>query len=214
MNQSKSYMRPLKKGLLASALLAIGFVGFNTVAKADTTSVAINVTPTTVNMTIPTSVALAFNADGTNTIAQNWAITNNTIGDIYLAQAQFVGNTEPGTSTKWQIAPDNTDMRDLPKDQLKVKFKAALVDKQATTPTASQWKALSVASDQYSATVNWTATYGLIPYGRNVDPATGTLSNVAAGSNTRYLKLQVDRGPFTKTYSGNKYTLNLTFSYK
>lgn len=214
MNQTKSYMRPLKKGLLASALLTIGCIGFNTVAKADTSSVSINVTPTTVNMTIPTQVALAFNADGTNTIAQNWAITNNTIGDIYLAQAQFVGNTEPETSTKWQIAPDNTNMRTLSKDQLKVKFKAALVNTQSATPSASQWKALNVASDQNSGTVNWTAADGLIPYGRNVDPATGTLSNVTAGANTRYLKLQVDRGPFTKTYSGNKYTLNLTFSYK
>lgn len=82
------------------------------------TDVQIQAEATTMNVTVPTSVDIIFNADGTDVVPDNFNITNNSaISGIHVKNIKFDGTTQ-----KWNVAKDDLNMKTLPVGEKTVKF--------------------------------------------------------------------------------------------
>ena len=111
-----------KAKVLLAALLSVTVVlGATVPTHAASSDVNIEVKATTmdnVSVTVPTSIPIVFNADGTNTLPTNWTIENiSTIAGIHLSQIDM-----DAKSSGWKLLADSQDVKTLSKDKKSIKF--------------------------------------------------------------------------------------------
>ena len=171
----------LKTGALSLSLfLSMGMTAFAA------TAVNIETKPTTVNVTVPSTMAVVFNEDGTNTLPTNFSVTNNSkIGGVSLTDISVNSG-----STGWNFCSANTDMRTKAADTKDIKF---TMGKEGTTkvvaPTTGE-KATS-ASAKFNS---------------------GEISIPALGKET--LTFSVERTAFKSAQSAAKaFDMTLTFAF-
>ena len=156
---------------------------FATGTKSST--VNIQVKPTTMNVTVPSSMPFVFNEDGTNTYPNNITITNNsTISNIYLAKVEM-----NGSSTGWKLLKDTYDVTNLSVNEKATIFKMGLSGALHTvTPSTDK------------------ATTGV---------ATWTQSEFTIKSKeTKTLAFDIKRGSFTdSTAQSVAYNITMTYNF-
>lgn len=179
-----------KVKVLLAALLSITVVlGATVPTYAASSDVTIEVKATTmdnVSVTVPTSVPIAFNADGTNTLPTNWTIENlSTIAGIHLSQIDMnAGNSE------WKLLAASQDTKALSKDTKAIKFSVG---------KAGELKVVAPTSgvENASGSVTFGSSEISIPSGQ-----------------TQVLSFGVERGAFTQAHASAKaFDMVLTFNF-
>lgn len=179
-----------KVKVLMAALLSVTVVlGTAVPTYAASTDVKIEVQATdmdNVSVTVPTTLPIVFNADGTNTLPSNWTIENkSTIAGIHLSNIRMdAGDTE------WKLLADSEDVTGLSADTKSIKFSVG---------KAGALKLVAPSSGTASATgsVNFDNTEISIPSGE-----------------TQILSFAVERGAFTVTEASAKaFDMVLTFNF-
>lgn len=176
----------LRKLLLAGVLSTSVLVGSTTIASAGEfgSSLEIDVKPTTVNVTIPSSAPMVFNEDGTDTLPSNFTMKNNSkIGGISLRE---VALTSPENT--WSLLAEEADLRIQPKDQKKIKLHVGKPEEEKlVAPTSNA----SIGSAKFNL---------------------GEISIPATGSET--LKFKVERGTFSQPVTNSTaFNMVLTFEF-
>lgn len=119
--KEKTHMKKLKV-LLVAVLSVTTLFGATISANAASTEVNIEIKATTmdnVSVTVPTTVPIVFNENGTNTLPTNWTIENrSTIAGIHLAKIEMTGVGE------WKLLADTEDTRELEVDTKSIQFYA------------------------------------------------------------------------------------------
>ena len=154
---------------------------------AATSNITIDAEPTTVDVTVPATAPMVFNADGTNTVPSNFTIENHSIGEVHLTNIKLHAPNE----NHWMFAKVGTNLKLEPANTktITLKLGAAGAEKSAE---------IGFTSRSDSATVTFEAKDFVIP---------------ADGSKT--LAFVVDRCAFTKAISSEKavdMTLNFDFN--
>lgn len=172
--------------IILTGVISLGVVMANvTSAFAAGTAVNIETKATTVNMTVPSTMAVIFNEDGTNTLPTNFTVKNNSkIGGVSLVKI----DVDAGT-TGWNFCDQATDMKVKPAGTKDIKFTAGKegVTKLVTPTSAKDKKA--------SATFN-----------------SGQISIPATGS--QVLKFEMERTAFKEAISSSKaFDMTLTFDF-
>ena len=85
----------------------------NVFANNDTSSIN---SQDAVNITVPADMKIIFNSDGSNTLPNNYTITNDSIYTINLDKVSLTGNNN------WQLLNSNVEIKKLKKDSKKIKF--------------------------------------------------------------------------------------------
>lgn len=113
-------MKKMKK-IFAAALTVAVLFGAMIPANAATTEVSIEIKETTmdgVSVTVPTTLPIVFNEDGTNTFPTNWKIENiSTIAGIHLAEIQM-----DGSEAQWNLLSEAEDTTTMPADTKSIQF--------------------------------------------------------------------------------------------
>lgn len=175
--------------ILAAVLSVIVLFGANIPVNAASAEVTIEVKETimdNVSVTVPTTLPIVFNEDGTNTLPTNWTIENiSTISGIHLAQVEM-----DGTESGWQILADSEDTKSMKADTKAMKFslgKAGAL--KLVEPTSGTKNAMG------------TLTFN------ETDIA------IASGE-TQILSFNVERGAFTSSQASEKaFDMVLTFEF-
>ena len=174
------------RNLILSGVLSIGILssmGVNAFAAG--TAVNIETKATTVNMSVPSTMAVVFNEDGTNTLPTNFTVTNNSkIAGVSLTKIDVNAG-----SSGWSFCDASTDMKVKPAGTKDIKFTAGKegVTKLVTPTTAKDTKA--------------SATF-----------ASGQISIPASGS--QVLKFEMERTAFKEAISSSKaFDMTLTFDF-
>lgn len=174
--------------VLLAALLSITVVmGAAVPAYAASSEVNIEVKETDMNVsvTVPSTLPIVFNTDGTNTLPTNWTIENKSvIAGIHLSQVAM-----DAKETGWKLLADSIETQTLSADTKAIKFSVG---------TAGALKML-VADGETSktGTVNFDDSEIVIPSGE-----------------TKVLSFDVERGAFTKTEASAKaFDMVLTFNF-
>lgn len=111
-----------KINVLLAALLSVTVLfGAAVPANAASADVNIEIKATTmdgVSVTVPTQLPILFNADGTNTIPDNWNIKNvSSIAGIHLEKIDMTGNG-------WKLLPQSAVISELPVNSHSLRFYA------------------------------------------------------------------------------------------
>lgn len=178
-----------KKLILGTTLAMLMSLTTMTPAFAAETDVMIDAKATTVNMTVPATAPMVFNADGTNTVPTNFTIQNNSkIGGVHLSNIELNADTQ----NSWKIAKEGTDLKVKPANTKTITLKLG----------ASGVEKFAVPSKSAEESANATVTFG---------PTDFTIP--ASGNKT--LSFIVDRGAFTNAIPNAKafdMTLNFDFN--
>jgi len=76
-----------------------------------------------VSVTVPTSIPIVFNEDGTNTYPTNWTVENvSQIAGIYLESVDLTANNG------WSLLKASEDSTKLPVDTKKMKLRMGVED--------------------------------------------------------------------------------------
>lgn len=177
------------KVLLAALLSVTVIFGAAVPTYAASSDVKIEVKETTmdnVSVTVPTTIPIVFNADGTNTLPTNWTIENvSTIAGIHLSKIDM----DAGNSG-WQLLADSQDVKNLSKDTKSIKFSVGKAG-------ALKLVAPTSGTENTSGSVMFGDTEIVIPSGE-----------------TQTLSFGVERGAFTKSEASAKaFDMVLTFNF-
>lgn len=183
MNRNKIKSKILTALLTGS--ISIGVLsGMVTPASAGT-SVNIQAKPTTVNMTVPSTMAVVFNEDGTNTLPTNFSVTNNSA----IAGVSLVKIDVDAGSTGWNFCQSTVDLKTRPADTKEIKF---------TAGKSGVSKLVSPSSEKGTSA---SASF-----------ASGQISIPSKGSET--LAFSVERTAFKQAISSSKaFDMTLTFDF-
>lgn len=179
-----------KMKVLLAALLSVTVVlGTAIPTNAASADVNIEVQETTmdnVSVTVPTSIPIVFNADGTNTLPTNWTIENlSTIAGIHLFQIDMNGG-----NSGWKLLADSQNVKTISKDTKSIKFSVGKAG-------ALKLVAPTSGTENASGTVTFGDTEISIPSGK-----------------TQVLSFDVERGAFTKSEASAKaFDMVLTFKF-
>lgn len=179
-----------KASLFLATLLSITTLfGAVVPVHAASTTVSIEVKETTmdnVSVTVPSSLPIVFNEDGTNTLPTNWTIENkSTIAGIHLKQIDM----DAGTSG-WKLLSDVRDTKTMKADTKAIRFAVG---------KGSELKTVAPTQGDESST-------GQVVFAAN-DIA------IASGE-TQVLSFDVDRGAFTTSQAASKaFDMVLTFNF-
>lgn len=181
-------MKKIKIFMAALAAVTIVF-GATAPAYAASTNVEIEVEATdmdNVSVTVPTTLPIIFNADGTNTLPSNWTIENkSTIAGIHLSKVNMnAGNTG------WKLLAASEDVTSLSADTKSIQFSIGKAgNTKLVTPNSGTGNA--------EGSVSFGDTEISIPSGK-----------------TQVLNFKVERGAFTKTEASAKaFDMVLTFNF-
>lgn len=166
--------------ILGSAAIPANAAGFGS-------QVTIDAKATTVNVTVPSSAPMVFNADGTNTVPTNFNITNNSeIGGVHLESISLAADT----TGNWKLVNDTVDLKTQAKNTKNIRLKmGASGAEKLINPTSS------------SAHANGSATFGASDF-----------AIPAKGSKT--LSFKVERGAFTTAIpSAKAFDMTLNFDF-
>lgn len=184
-------MKYLVKGnkVLAAILSFVVIMGATIPVNAASADVNIEVKATTmdnVSVTVPTTLPVVFNEDGSNTLPTNWAIENiSSIAGIHLSAVDMDAN-----SSGWKLLADTQDTKALKADTKSIKFS---VGKQGSL------KLVAPTSGTESAT-------GTVSFDDNE-------ITIASGQ-TQVLSFDVQRGAFTQDIASAKaFDMVLTFNF-
>ena len=177
------------KILLAALLSVTVILGTAVPTYAASSDVKIEVKETTmdnVSVTVPTTIPIVFNADGTNTLPTNWTIENvSAIAGVHLAKIDM--NAE---DSGWKLMAASQDVRTLSKDTKSIKFSVGKAGAlKLVVPTSG--------TENTSGSVSFGNTEISIPSGE-----------------TQVLSFDVERGAFTKSEASAKaFDMVLTFNF-
>lgn len=177
------------KVLIATLLSATVVLGTTVPTFAASTDVNIEVEATdmdNVSVTVPTTLPIIFNADGTNTLPTNWTIENkSTIAGIHLSEISM-----DAQDSGWKLLADSEDVTALSADTKAIKFSVGKTGAlQLVTPSSGTENAMG------SVTFEDTAI------------------SIASGE-TQVLSFDVERGAFTETEASAKaFDMVLTFKF-
>lgn len=176
----------MKKRVLGLLLAAIMVVGTVIPTCAADTDVTIEVKATGVSVTVPTTLPIIFNEDGTNVVPTNWTIKNeSSISGVHLSAITMDAN-----GTGWKLLAASEDTKTLPADTKSIKF------------SAGKEGALKLVAPG-SGTVAETGT---------VNYAADEIS-IASGS-SQVLSFAVERGAFTTNAAASTaFDMVLTFNF-
>lgn len=177
------------KVLLATLLSVTVVLGAVVPTYAASSDVNIEVKATSmdnVSVTVPTSIPIVFNADGSNTLPTNWTIENlSAIAGIHLSQIDM--NAE---DSGWKLLADTIDTKTLSADTKSIKFSVG---------KSGALKLVVPTSGTESA--NGTVTFG------------DTEISIPSGE-TQILSFGVERGAFTTSEASAKaFNMVLTFNF-
>ena len=139
-----------------------------------------------VSVTVPSTLPIVFNEDGTNTLPTNWTIENiSTIAGIHLAQIEM-----DGTNTGWKLLSESEDTKTMNTDVQSLKFYTGIdTELKLVAPTSGTEHAkgaVSFSADEIS---------------------------IASGEEQTLL-FRVDRGAFTSSKAAEKaFDMVLTFEF-
>ena len=173
-----------------TALLSVTVVfGATIPVHAASSDVKIEVQATSmdnVSVTVPTSIPIVFNADGSNTLPTNWTIENvSTIAGIHLSQIDM--NAE---NSQWKLLADSVNVKTLSADTKSIKFSVG---------KAGTMKLVVPTSGTESAT-------GMVTF------ADSEIS-IPSGE-SQILSFDVERGAFTNAEASSKaFNMVLTFNF-
>ena len=177
--------------ILVAALLSVTVV-LGTVVPAcaaepvSEVQIEVNATDMNVSVTVPSTLPIVFNADGTNTFPEHWTIENvSTLAGIHLKQVDLNAG-----GTGWKLVKDTSKVRTQTVNGKAIKFSAGVAgNMQLVEPTNG------------TESETGTATFG------ESDIC------IAAGQ-SRDLIFVVERGAFTQTtVSAKAFTMELGFEF-
>ena len=143
----------------------------------------------TVNITVPSDMKIIFNSDGSNTLPNNYTITNDSIYTINLDKVSLTGNNN------WQLLNSNVEIKNLKKDSKKIKF---YVDDTLIQPKNSSNEVVDESSNGESS----------IP----LDEVKNKTINANSSSTINF---NIERGIFSKDISTEKaFDMILNFNIK
>ena len=183
-------MKYLVKGnkVLAAILSLVVILGAAIPVNAASADVNIEIKATDMNMsvTVPSTLPVVFNEDGTNTLPSTWKIQNNsTIAGICLVKVDM-----DGSENGWKLLPESSDTKTMAKNTKSIKFfvgREALV--KLVNPTGN--------AENAKGSVTFTPGEFEIP--------SGTQREVSFG---------VERGAFTTSQSSEKaFDMVMTFEF-
>ncbi len=125
--KEKRRMKEMKRmKVIVAALLAVTVI-FGGVVPAHAASAEVNIevkaTDMNVSVTVPTTIPIVFNEDGTNTYPTNWTVENvSTIAGIYLESVDLTSNNG------WSLLKGSEDSKKLPVDTKKMKLRMGVED--------------------------------------------------------------------------------------
>ena len=177
------------KMLLAVILSATMILGGTITTYAASTDVTIEVEATVmdrVSVTVPTTLPILFNEDGSNTLPTNWTIENRSaIAGIHLASVSMDAKT-----TGWKLMAPSGDTKVLKADTKTIQFSLG---------KAGELKMVTPTTGAESAT-------GMAEFGE-------TEITIPSGQ-TQVLSFAVSRGAFTKAAAAAKaFDMVLTFAF-
>lgn len=113
-------MRKKYRALLVAVLSFTMLAGATMTTNAAGTNVMFTVEATdiTTAVTVPGTIPITFNADGTNTYPTNWAITNNSEN----ASIKLTTITASLVRSAWRLLYNTDSMKDVTCDTNKIKF--------------------------------------------------------------------------------------------
>jgi len=182
-------MKKTKTFLAALLSVTVLFGGTAVSANAASAEVDITIKETTmdgVSVTVPTTLPVIFNEDGSNTIPENWTIENiSSIAGIHLSQVDMDAN-----GSGWTLLAESEDTKALPVNTKALKFyvgkDSALKMVVPTDGTEAETGRVTFADNEIS---------------------------VASGE-TQILRFGVDRGAFTADEAEAKaFDMVLTFNF-
>lgn len=186
-NNMKKFSK-LVTALTLSLAMVVG-MGVSAFAASESATVDIEIKATTMNVTVPSSVPIVFNADGTNTYPTNWKITNNSkISQIYLASVSV-----DGSAYGWDIIGEDStvDIKRLAADTKDIKFYMGL---------KGDLKQFSNASDKTA-----TAATASVSYGNSI---------AIAAEGTQVIEFEVERCSFTSSHtSATAFDMTLEYAF-
>lgn len=184
-------MKTLVKGqkVLAAILSVVVIMGAAIPVNAASADVNIEVKATTmdnVSVTIPSTLPIVFNEDGTNTLPSNWTIENiSSIAGIHLSTVDMDAKT-----SGWKLLAASQDTKTLKADTKSIKFS---IGKQG----ALKLVAPTSGNESTTGTVSFDENAIAIPSGQ-----------------TQVLSFDVQRGAFTQDMASAKaYDMVLTFNF-
>lgn len=177
------------KVLLAALLSVTVVLGTAVPTYAASSDVNIEVKETSmdnVSVTVPTSIPILFNADGTNTLPTDWTIENlSTIAGIHLSQIDMNAG-----ASEWKLLAASEDVKTLAADTKSIKFSVGK----------------SGALKLVAPTTGTAAATGTVTFGN-------TEISIPSGE-TQVLSFGVERGAFTKSEASAKaFDMVLTFNF-
>ena len=113
------FRKLLSTATISSAIAIIGVVPAfaDTNTTSNNTDVNVQVEATTMNVTVPVSLPITFESDGSNTTPENFAVTNNSdIAGIHIAKIEFDGEND------WRLLPESADINNLDINSKDIKF--------------------------------------------------------------------------------------------
>lgn len=177
------------KVLLAALLSVTVVLGATVPTYAASSDVNIEVKATSmdnVSVTVPTTIPIVFNADGSNTLPTNWTIENmSTIAGIHLSQIDM--NAE---DSGWKLLADSENVKTLSADTKSIKFSVGKSGAlKLVVPTSG--------TESENGTVTFDDTEISIPSGES-----------------QILSFDVERGAFTNSAATAKaFNMVLTFNF-
>ncbi len=179
-----------KAKMILAAILSVTIILGGTIPSyAASTDVTIEVEATAmdrVSVTVPTTLPILFNEDGSNTLPTNWTIENRSaIAGIHLASVSMDAKT-----TGWKLMGSSGDTRVLKADTKTIQFSVG---------KSGALKMITPTSGSESAT-------GMVEF----DDA----DIVIPSGQTQVLSFTVSRGAFTKASAAAKaFDMVLTFAF-
>ncbi len=117
--KGKNYMKKIKV-ILATVLSAVVVMGsvIPVCAQDAKVDIEIEATDMNVSVTVPSTLPIVFNADGTNTFPTNWSIENKSaIAGIHLTQIDMNAGATP-----WKLAAASEDVKNFSVDTKSIQF--------------------------------------------------------------------------------------------
>lgn len=175
--------------VLIAALLSVTLVAGTTVpsyAASSTVEIEVKATDMNVSVTVPSTIPIVFNADGTNTLPTEWKISNESaIAGIHLSEITMDAQT-----SDWKLLAASENAKELTSNTKSIKFSVG---------KAGALKLVKPTSGIESATgsVQFENTDIMIPSGE-----------------TMKLDFDVERGAFTETEaSARAFSMVLNFEF-
>lgn len=181
-------MKKMNK-IIALVLSLVVVLGMTIPAQAASTEVMIEVKETAmdnVSVTVPTTLPIVFNENGTNTLPTNWNIENTSaIAGIHLSKVEMNAG-ESG----WKLLADSENTKKLPLDTKSIQFSIGKDNALKTVAPVS-------GTESASGTVSFDA---------------GEI--VIASGETQTLAFKVNRGAFSSSQASAKaFDMVLTFKF-